>query len=298
MILNPRKEQVQAPLDELNAWIEKYSPEANFLLCTYDSKYITHVLKEFKRVGETELFKKSDLVVTLGGDGTILRTVHQMGQNSKPILGVNLGGLGFLAETHPENIVHHVSAYLDDTFFIDQRTLLKCTEKKSGDTFYAFNDIVFDKAGFSRVIEIVTKVDDCLLNSYIADGLILSTPTGSTGYSLSGGGPIVVPQTNVFIINPICPHSLTNRPVVVPDESTISIQVFTEFEKINLFCDGQREKSYSSGTSFIIQKGEYKANLVKMKPQGFYETLRNKLGWGNDFRDKNRWSYQKNNSRH
>ena len=125
----------------------------------------------------------------------------------------------------------------------------------------------------------------------MADGLIISTPTGSTGYSLSAGGPIVMPQTNVFIINPICPHSLTNRPVVISDNSEIQLKVYTEFKEINFYKDGQFVMNYPSGVTFTISKADFVVKLIKIKEMSFYETLRNKLHWGEDFRDKKRWSF-------
>ena len=292
IIVNPRKEKVHTPLESLDKWIGKTRPDAEFILCTYNSIYVKEQYKNLPLVSEEEILNKSEIIVTLGGDGTILRAVHSIGPSEIPILGVNLGGLGFLAETAPDMLTSHLQAYLSNNYVIENRTIMKCYVEKTNYTFYAFNDIVIDKAGFSRVIEIETHIDECLLNSYIADALILSTPTGSTGYSLSAGGPIVIPQTNVFIVNPICPHSLTNRPVVVPNDSVISIKVFTEYKEVNVFRDGQMDKSYPSGASFVITKGEYPAKLIKTKEKGFYDTLRNKLLWGKDFRDKDHWSYK------
>lgn len=224
-----------------------------------------------------------------------MSTVSWLGSRPIPILGVNLGGLGFLAETAPEHFLNTLKSYLEDHYFTESRSLLECRESNTNNDFFALNDIVIDKAGFHRVIEIITKVDGQLLNSYIADGLILSSPTGSTGYSLSAGGPIVIPQSKVMIINPICPHSLTNRPVVVPEECLIEIQVYTEYENINIFRDGKKEGSFPSGSSFEVKRADFTIELLQIKRNVFYETLRNKLGWGEDFRDKKRWSYQKNN---
>jgi len=291
IVVNPRKEQVADSLNRLAAWAEQSAQKIRFFLCTYDSPYIKKSYNNLPQVSEEELLKQSEMIITLGGDGTILRLVHAINTLQIPILGVNLGGLGFLAETSPEMIIEHLEAYLSGLVRVEDRTLLKCEVVGESRVFYAFNDIVFDKAGFSRVIEINTRVNDKLLNSYIADALIVSTPTGSTGYSLSAGGPIVIPQTQVFVINPICPHSLTNRPVVVPDTSKIRIQVQTEYKEINIFRDGEMLHSYSSGTSFVVSKAPFFARLVRMKSHSFYDTLRNKLHWGEDFRDKKRWSY-------
>jgi NAD+ kinase len=292
IVVNPRKEQVKNQLKNLDNWISKHSDPNLYLLCAFGSKFVDKHYKSFKQVSQSELRETADVLVTLGGDGTILNTVNWLGTKVIPILGVNLGGLGFLAEISPENLVSNLEAYLKGNFIVESRTLLQCTSENSDSPFYALNDLVIDKAGFHRVIEIITHVDGCLLNSYIADGLVLSSPTGSTGYSLSAGGPIVVPQSKVIIINPICPHSLTNRPVVIPDDCKITIQVFTEHDCINIFHDGKKEGSYPSGSLFTIEKADFSVQLVQVKTNAFYQTLRNKLGWGEDFRDKNRWSYQ------
>ncbi|HGY56719.1 MAG TPA: NAD(+) kinase [Caldithrix abyssi] len=291
IIVNPRKEHVEDSLKRLADWVEQTILPVRFVLCTYDSPYVKKVYPKLPVVTEEELLREAEMIITLGGDGTILRLVHTVNSKQTPILGVNLGGLGFLAETSPHLIVEHLEAYLNNEAYIEDRILLKCEVKGANSVFYALNDIVFDKAGFSRVIEIDTHVDDNLLNSYIADALIVSTPTGSTGYSLSAGGPIVIPQTAVFVINPICPHSLTNRPVVIPDTSKIKIQVHTEYKEINIFRDGEKVHSFPTGSSFMISKAHFYARLVRMKSHSFYDTLRNKLHWGEDFRDKKRWSY-------
>ena len=291
ILVNPRKKEVGAPLDSLDEWISLSNPGAEFLLATYQSKYLRTDYRNLKILPVEEILARADLLVTLGGDGTILRTVQAIGDREIPILGVNLGGLGFLAETPPELLIPNLQSYLMGKYLVESRKLLNCLVVDRDERFFALNDFVFDKAGFSRVIEIITMVDGSLLNSYIADALILSTPTGSTGYSLSAGGPIVLPGTEVFIINPICPHSLTNRPVVVPDTATISIKVYTEHKEFFLFRDGYKVDSYPSGTSFELTKAPFFAKLVKVKKRSFIETLRNKLHWGEDFRNKNRWSY-------
>lgn len=171
--------------------------------------------------------------------------------------------------------------------------MLQCKINGSKTSFTALNDIVIDKAGFSRVIQIDTKINGKLLNSYIGDGLIVSTPTGSTGHSLSAGGPILTPNTKVFVLNPICPHSLTNRPVVISDNSEIIIQVWTESASFNILRDGENQGEYTSGTKIQIKKSHLTIEFIQSKSHNFLNTLRKKLRWGGDFRNKNRWTYQK-----
>ena len=291
IIINPRKEEVLQYLKKIDDWVDKCQKTINILACTYQSKYLPNTFEHIQICAEERLLSESKLVLTLGGDGTILKAVHAVNDKQIPILGINLGGLGFLADTPPDKMLNNLEAYLKGNYLIEDRIVLKCQIESKDETFYAFNDFVIDKSGFSRVIEIITSVDGNLLNSYVADGLIISTPTGSTGYSLSAGGPIVVPQTKVFIINPICPHSLTNRPVVISDESRIKLKVFTEYKEINLYKDGQFVNNYPSGIVINISKADFVIKLIKMKEMSFFETLRNKLHWGEDFRDKKRWSY-------
>lgn len=292
LLVNPRKSQAQATLNELEKWLEQRTPPVRFLLCAFDSPYITKKFAHLETVDEQLLIADSDAIITLGGDGTILKTVQLVGNIGIPILGVNLGGLGFLAEIPPDLFISHLESFVNGNYILEERTLLKCVVKETGDIFFAINDMVFDKAGFSRVIEIVTQVDGKLLNSYIADAMIISTPTGSTGYSLSAGGPIVIPQTSVFLINPICPHSLTNRPVIVSDDSKIILQVNTEYKEMSFFRDGQRMGQYPSGRTFEVSKADFSIRLVRIHDHNFFETLRTKLHWGEDFRDKQRWSYK------
>ena len=226
IIVNPRKENIDPILDSFNKWANNYR-NIRFLLCTFKSPHVHSNFSNLETSDEQNLLKKSELIITLGGDGTLLRTVNKLNDTSVNVLGINLGGLGFLANTPPDKLIHHVDNYLKGNYVIDERTMLCCYIQEQNEQFIALNDIVIDKAGFSRVIQIDARIDDKLLNSYVADGLIISTPTGSTGYSLSAGGPIVPPHTNVFVLNPICPHSLTNRPLVIDDNSEIMVQVWT-----------------------------------------------------------------------
>ncbi len=292
VVLNPRKENINPPLQQLNDWAEKRN-DIQFLVCSYDSKFVQGPFPALKFVDEKTVFSKTNLLITLGGDGTILRTIANLPHYDFQIFGVNLGGLGFLAATAPNQLIQHLEKYLSGHFRIDKRAVLECRINGTGEKFKALNDIVIDKAGFSRVIQIDTKIDKHALNSYIADGMIISSPTGSTGHSLSAGGPIVVPNSAVFTINPICPHSLTNRPVIVSDTGVIDMQVYTEAESFNIFKDGQRAGSYPSGTHLSIRKFKHPVQFVEVTTQNFLRTLSNKLNWGEDFRNKKRWTYTK-----
>lgn len=293
IVVNPRKDNVNSVLIRFDDWASKFKDRISFFLCTNSSPYIDQKFKNFHFSSENEILKETDIIVTLGGDGTLLRTVAKIQDTSPSFLGVNLGGLGFLANTPSGKLTEHLENVIKGHYTLDERTLLTIRQNGSKQDLVALNDFVIDKAGFSRVIQIDVKIDGKTLNTYIADGLIVSTPTGSTGYSLSAGGPIVAPQSNVFVLNPICPHSLSNRPVVIPDDGEITIQVWTEHDSFNIIRDGENQGGYPSGSRFIIKKSEKRVNFIKMKSQNFFKTLSKKLSWGEDFRNKKRWTYQK-----
>ncbi len=293
IIVNPRKDNVSELLEKFDHWAANFKDRVSFYLYTNNSPYITSQFNTFKEFSENEILNKSDIIVTLGGDGTLLRTVAKLNNDSPEFLGVNLGGLGFLADTPPAKLTEHLENVINGQYTLDERALLTIRQNGSKDKEVALNDIVIDKAGFSRVIQIDVRIDGKMLNSYIADGLIVSTPTGSTGYSLSAGGPVVTPQAKVIVLNPICPHSLTNRPVVIPDDGEISIQVWTEHDSFNMIKDGQNLGGFPSGSRFVIKKSKKKVKFIKLKSLNFFKTLSKKLRWGEDFRNKKRWTYQK-----
>ena len=239
-------------------------------------------------VSEESLLDTSDLILSFGGDGTILRNARLVGKREIPILGINLGGLGFLTSSSVGKAPQNIREYFEHKLSVEERSVLQVSIDGVADDHFFLNDLVVDKAGFSRLIRITTGVDDRLLNSFMADGMVISTPTGSTAYSLANGGPIVVPMTNAFIINPICPHTLSNRPIVISDNSIITLEVESEQGKFNVFGDGERIGTFSVGTTIRLQKAEYSVHLVHLPEQEFYTTLREKLGWGEDFREKSK----------
>jgi len=278
-------------LNVLNEFFQKIeSLDFDFIIQKTLSDQIPDVPKHIAVLHDDKIFSECELIVAFGGDGTILRTAHSIGGSEIPILGVNIGNLGFLAATSLNNVVEHIIQYFDNELSIEKRSLLELSIEREDEKWYALNEFVIDNSGFHRVIKIETYIDENLLNSYISDGLIISTPTGSTAYSLANGGPIVLPsRTEVFIVNPICPHTLSNRPVVIPNSSTVKLRVHSEINKYQLIRDGQSLGEFSVERIIQIRQAPFEVSLIAVPENDFYTTLRTKLGWGEDFRNKNRW---------
>jgi NAD+ kinase len=240
-----------------------------------------------RAIDEAALAQNVDMVIALGGDGTMLSTARILDGATTPILGVNLGKLGFLAEVSVGEIEQFLQGILKGDYFIEERMLIECTCRVDDSTMYAMNEIVIDKGASARVIELETKVNDDLLVTYSADGIIINTPTGSTAYSLATGGPIVTPQSNVMTIIPVAPHTLTARPVIVPDTSNISITVTAGSKQIHVTADGQVERLYATPVEFSIRKANRSVRLVKRRGRSYFDLLRTKLLWGRDVRREN-----------
>ncbi len=226
----------------------------------------------------------SDILIAFGGDGTMLSAARLVGGRGTPILGVNLGKLGFLAEVSVEELDASIDDILENRYIIEDRMVLEAKVEGSSASFYGLNDIVIDKIGSSRVINLKTFVDEDYLITYAADGIIISTPTGSTAYSLASGGPIVVPTSRVITITPISPHTLTARPVILPDTSTITVEVDSKEKSVHCTADGQFEEELIPPVTFKVRKGDFVVRLVKRIGRSYYDVLRAKLMWGKDVR--------------
>jgi len=221
-----------------------------------------------------------DFVLSFGGDGTFLQTARAIAPSGTPIVGVNLGAFGYLAEVQLDAVKERILDLAGERFQINERMMLNAIVVTTGETFLGLNDVVVEKGDFPRTIRLVAEVDGEYLNTFAADGVIISTPTGSTGYSLSAGGPILEPQLNGLIINPICPHMLANRPLVVSDERVVSITSATEDGSIFLSVDGQRVAALRGKMRVEIQKSALKTRIVNFSDYSFYRLLRTKLDWG------------------
>jgi len=222
-----------------------------------------------------------DLVLSFGGDGTLLRTAHLAGSNDTPILGVNIGRLGFLADIEVEQLPDALTSIEAGDYVVEERMVLQAhTSSEAFDTEWAVNDFVIDRSGSAGLIKIEVAVNGTPLNTYWADGLIVATPTGSTAYSLSNGGPIITPGVNAVILTPIAPHSLTVRPIVLPADATLSCQVPGDDLPYVFAADGKSTMFDEFGHCFTIDRAEHTVDLVKLPGQHFFHTLRSKLMWG------------------
>lgn len=241
---------------------------------------------------KTELMQKCDLLVVMGGDGTLLKTARRVGKKTTLVMGFNFGHLGVLTESKPENIEHDLQEVLANRYVIDRRSILRVTIYRNGkkqDTFLALNDAVLNQGSFARLIEMDVSINQRKVITVHADGLIISSPTGSTGHSLSAGGPIVHPSLPAIILTPICPAALSIRPIVIPNDRQLKIVVHTrrrnENENIGLTLDGQETIKLEYGDEVKIRKSSRYFHLVRLKGGNYYKMLRDKLRWGEQFGD-------------
>ncbi len=272
---NPR---CQVVANDLVCWLEQRG-----CLPLVDAHLARHI-GYAKGLSHEEIREQAELVVVLGGDGTLISAARLFSGKNIPILGVNLGSLGFLTEITLEELYPRLEKCLQGDPRVSERMMLEvtvCREGKELDRCHVLNDMVINKGALARIVDLETKVNRHFLTTYKADGLIVSTPTGSTGYSMSAGGPIIHPLVSCIAITPICPHTLTNRPIVVPDDSIISITVISTFdEMVYLTLDGQVGFELQEGDSVEVRRALKTTALVMSRSRDYFEILRTKLKWG------------------
>jgi len=261
-------------------------------ICSFLSGHGLNILKEKRTadvMGDTtystdeEIRNKADMVIVLGGDGTLISAVRILGKKETPILGINLGRLGFLTETRASDAVKAIKSVLDGDYRMERRMklhshLLEDDEKVL--EIDVLNDLVINKADVARIIEMSLFINGVLVNEYRADGLIVATPTGSTAYSLAAGGPIVHPSLETMIITPICPQGLSNRPIVISDDSEIEIRINTDGERVSITYDGQIYHQLDTEKTITVKKSSTSTHLIVPKDKNYYALIREKLGWG------------------
>lgn len=274
---------VQEVIDEL------YSRDAELYISQH---FLKEIRKHNIRLQKVESFQrkdslhKLDFMFSLGGDGTLLDTITYVGEDELPLIGINTGRLGFLATTPKEKIKEVIDALYNNYYTYDYRTLIRLDADQ--DLFegmnYSLNEFAILKKDTSSMIVVHAYIDGEFLNSYWADGLIIATPTGSTGYSLSCGGPLVLPQSNNFIVTPVSPHNLYVRPMVVSDKSVLSFEIEGRSKNFLISLDS-RSRTVDASIQLAVRKENFRAKLVKLTGYNFFDTLRQKLNWGLDNRN-------------
>jgi NAD+ kinase len=230
-----------------------------------------------------QLADNVDLITVLGGDGTMIATARMLGDAEVPVLGINYGGLGYLAEFRIEELYGALESILSNNVRLDKRVMLDVELMRGAEVVNknrVLNDVVINKSALARIIEIEAYLNDLFVNSFRADGLIVSTPTGSTAYNLSAGGPVIFPSMNAVVITPICPFTLSNRPIVVPDDAVIELRLKTEQEDVALTLDGQVGFPLKVEDTVVIRKSKTMFNLIQPTNRNYFEVLRTKLKWG------------------
>jgi len=229
-----------------------------------------------------DLVEQADVVVAMGGDGTILRAAAWVQNQGTPILGVNLGRLGFLAGAEPSELEDGIDRLLAEDYTVESRMAL--IAQVGDQRVFALNEVVVERAVSARMVQVKTWVDDANVSSFWGNGLILSTPTGSTSYSLSTGGPIVHPDMDALILTPVCPHSLTLRPLVIPSDQTVAVQVSAVHSEIIWSADGRTVGEIQPEERMLVQKAPHPVRLINLQGLSFYDVLRRKLDWSLDRR--------------
>ncbi len=277
VVVKPNHKEAWQTACDLSEWLDRRGinligkPYAETTICDIET-------------AETDEFKTdADLIVVLGGDGTMISTARLTGERETLILGINYGSLGYLTEFRIEEMFPALEEILAGNYEVDRRVMLEAEHRRGDkilDTGRVLNDVVINKAALARIIEIEVWLDRLFVNNFRADGLIVSTPTGSTAYNLSAGGPIIYPSMNAVVLTPICPFTLTNRPIVIPDTAEINLYLKNESDGVILTLDGQIGYSMQTGDCAVIRKSRTTLNLVQPPNRNYFDVLRNKLKWG------------------
>ena len=277
IIVKPNKPEAIDVVRRLVGWLQDHLIEV--FVETAIASQINHPLG----YDRAQIPSLVDMVIILGGDGTLLSVARAIGRKAVPILGVNLGGLGFLTAITLDELYPVLERVLDGDYKTSNRTTLHVSVQHHGgkiDEYRVLNDVAINKGALARIIDLETRINGRYLTTFKADGLIISTPTGSTGYSLSAGGPIVYPPLHSVIITPICPHTLTNRPLILPDDMTIRVTLISRNEDVFLTLDGQVGLAFEADSVLEIRKANSLVYLIDSSHKDYFEVLRTKLKWG------------------
>jgi NAD+ kinase len=262
---------------DIGEWLERHDLEVRYETNTASA------IGRHNGVPRNDIDPETDLAIVAGGDGTLLSVARSAAPLGIPILGVNLGSLGFLTELQPEEVFDGLEAVLDGRYSVEHRQMLRVRPVREGQPqqeYALLNDVVIAKSALARMITIEVRVDDAPVATYTSDGLIVSTPTGSTAYNLSAGGPILDPRMSAFVVSPICPHSMSFRPLVVPGDGRVEAILRSDGEAVYLTLDGQIGFPMEVNDSVSIDTHPSPARLVRIEDRSFFEVLRHKLRWG------------------
>ena len=283
IVLKPHQPDALRTICDLVAWLAK----RNITLVggpEIERERIEHQTGcSVDQVNAETIAHEVDLMLVLGGDGTMIATARMIGDHEVPVLGVNYGGLGYLAEFRIEELYTALESILAGNYRLDKRVMLDVELRRDDEppkTSRVLNDVVINKAALARIIEIETYFNRQYVNAFRADGLIVSTPTGSTAYNLSAGGPVIFPSMDVVVITPICPFTLSNRPIVVPDDAEIELLLKTDHEEVALTLDGQVGFALEVADRVVIRKSRTTFNLIQPSNRNYFDVLRDKLRWG------------------
>jgi len=278
IVAKPRAGAARPVLEKLTRWLD--ARRVRYLL----DPEAARTLRRRGGIDTSRLVPECALVVVVGGDGTLLSIARVAARARTPILGVNLGGLGFLTEVTPQRMLPELERVLTRRFNVDERLMIDLKIQRNGRTVRqgtALNDIVVSKKStIARAVDLIVEVDGRYVTSYKADGLIVSTPTGSTAYSLSAGGPILDPKLDVLVLNPICPHTLTHRPLVLRDTVVIEVSLRSSDDGVYLTLDGQTGHPVRAGDKVRICRSEDRVRLIQAAERDYFHLLRSKLKWG------------------
>jgi NAD+ kinase len=245
-------------------------------------------LADATHVDEREIAARADLVIAIGGDGTLLHAARNVASRKVPLVGVNRGRLGFLTDVSPEHMLEALDAILAGDFLSERRLMLAASlDHSDGKALFAVNDIVLQRGDTGRLLDFTTEVDDVYVNTHRGDGLIVATPTGSTAYALSCGGPIIQPNVDALVMVPICPHTLSDRPLVLPSSSAIRVTLDNAGgSEAHVVCDGEPLARMAPGGVLTISLAKQSVTLLHPREYNYYELLRSKLNWGRATRDR------------
>ncbi len=254
---------------KLQKWLEKQGIES-------------HIFENLAELEREENIKGTDLLLVVGGDGSLLIATRRVAKYQVPVLGINLGRLGFLTELNAEDAFEKLELILSKPLCISRRMMLRASLIRDGKEILkadVLNDVVVNKAILARIVDVAVYVGDRYITTYNGDGIIISTPNGSTGYALSAGGPIVYPMMEIFLVVPICPHTLTDRPLILPNLEPITIELVHEEKDAWLTLDGQEGTQLKYGDKIVVKQSPYYAYLVRTPDKNYFDILREKLGW-------------------